>query len=169
MNSTTLIYILLGLAILALISYRQMQFSAVNLGKAIRLPIVLLAVAVLIGVQSATPEQWDVSGTDIALLCGEVLVAIAAGWIMGRLTQVQVVDTVLCSRVRGAGVAVWCAYLVLRITGSVIAHLDHLTLSASLPAIFVMLAIVKGTQAIVVARRVHRHSDEAPAAHAAHA
>lgn len=164
MTPSVLLWILAGIALIAFVSYRQTQFSPVNPAKAAKLPVALLISAVVMAAsQGAALTSLRPGAADLLLLAAEALVAVAAGWGMGRLAQIAPVDGVLSSRLRPAGLAVWFGFILIRVAGGVIADVDHLALAASLPLVFVMLAIVKGTQAAVVSGRVARHERGAAA------
>lgn len=161
MTLSILLWILLGIALISLVSYRQTQFSPVNLGKAARLPILLLVAALAMGVShlDALPSL-RIGPADLGLLGVELVLAVVAGWGMGKLTEVATVDGAVSSRLRPLGLLIWFGFILVRVAGSAFAHLDHLVLAASVPLVLAMLAVVKGTQALVVSGSVSRHERE---------
>ena len=156
-------YILLGIGVLVYVSYRQTLFSAVTRRKSLRLPLILLIAALIAASQMFTAQDFArFSPVDGALIVGEVALAVVAGWAMGKLTQIATVDSVLSSRLLPAGLAIWFAFLALRILGSVFAQMHHLTLTGSVPSVLLMIAVVKGIQALMVQARIAA-MDTAPA------
>lgn len=169
MTPSILLSILAGIVLFVFVSYRQTQFSRLNLAKAARMPLLLLVVGLVVGAQTFDSfASLRTSPADVALLVGEAALAAVSGWAMGRMTQVGMVDGVLSSRLRPIGLAVWFGYVLLRVLGSAVAHVDHLSLASSLPLLFVMLAVVKGTQAAVVWSRIE-HADAGSEAESARA
>lgn len=158
MTPTTIMSVLLGLALLLFISLRQMQWQSVRIGKMLRMPVVLFAVGLFVAAQTfKNPSILHPHGAEIALIGLEVVLAVLGGLVMGRVTEIATRAGVTSSRLRPAGLGVWFGFLAVRIGLDLFAHTLHFELAASTPLILCMVAIVKATQALVVRDRVERH------------
>lgn len=161
---TTVISVLLGVALLIFISYRQLRWQPVDPRRLVLMPVVLLGVAVLTAVQSAgVLSAMHPGALDVLSILLELAVGVIGGLLMGRLTRIERINGRVSSRVTGAGLAIWFGFIAFRIGMAVLAHVNGAELAASTPLIFVMVAIVKGVQALVVTRRLARLSDPSAA------
>lgn len=158
MSPSMIFTTLAGLVLLIFISVRQMRWQSADRASKLRLPMILVLVGLIMAAQTfGTPGALRVSIGDLGLVAVEAGIAVAGGWLMGRLTQISTIDGGTRSRLSTVGLAVWLGFLAIRIGAEVLAHLDHLTLAASTPLILFMIAIVKGTQALTVRARVQQH------------
>lgn len=158
MTPTTILYIVAGLALLLFISFRQMRWSSVSVGRMLRMPAILFGVGLFLAAKTFTNfGSLHVHPTELLLIGGEAVVALIGGWLMGRLTQIGTVQGLTQSRLRPVGLAVWFGFLAVRIGLDLFAHVLHFELAASTPLILCMVAIVKAGQALVVRERVDQH------------
>ncbi|QDP97560.1 hypothetical protein FOE78_18035 [Microlunatus elymi] len=158
MTPSTILPILIGLALLIFISVRQMSWTKVNAASMLKLPMIMALVGLVLAAQTFDhPGALHVHGADLVLIAAEAGVAVVGGLLMGRMTQIDTINGVTQSRLRPAGLAVWFGFIAIRIGGEVLAHADHLALASSTPLILFMVAIVKATQALTVRERVARH------------
>ena len=156
--TTTILYILAGLAILIFISVRQMRWQRVTPSALMKMPLILAIIGVVTAVQTFnSPGALRFGTGDVVLIVAEVAVAVLGGWLMGRMTQIATIDGSIQSRLTPVGLTIWFGFLAVRIGGEMLAHADHLALASSTPLILFMVAIVKATQALTVRDRVAHH------------
>jgi hypothetical protein len=164
MSLSVILMVLAGVALLIFTSVRQMQWQRVNTANLLKVPVLLCIGGLLIAAQTfAAPGALHFGAADLILIAFEAGVAGAGGWLMGQLTDIATIDGGTHSRLRAAGLAVWFAFLVLRVGGVALAQVDHLTVASSTPLIFFLISIVKGTQALTVRARVQQHERSRPA------
>lgn len=109
---------------------------------------------------------WRPSPTDVAVLVGELAVAVVAGWAMGRLSVFRTVDGVVSSRLRAGGAAVFLGFVAVRVLAALLATTIGGTAALLSASVLIMIAVVKLTQGLVVSARYRRHlaqAVEAPA------
>ena len=151
-------YALIGLAIFVFISVRQLGWQQVNLGKMMKMPLILAGFGVFMAVKTMSVATFShVGALDILIIAAEAIVAIIGGVVMGNLAQIATVNGRTSSRLRPAGLAVWFAFIASRIGFDVLAHVVGADLAASTTLIMFMVAIVKGVQALTMSGRVSRH------------
>lgn len=157
MLTHTVLIILLAIGGLIFISVRQMRWQRTGSGL-MAMPIVLA----LVGVYEAA-TTWNgallarVSAVDILLMAAELCFAICGGWLMGRLTQIATVNGATRSRLRPTGLAVWIGFIAIRVGFAVLGGVLGAALASNTAVIIFMIAIVKGTQMLIVKERVSRH------------
>jgi hypothetical protein len=95
----------------------------------------------------------------------ELALAVVGGLLMGRLTKIETIDGQIKSRLSGPGLAVWFGFIAVRIGLAVLAHATGAELASSTPLIFLMIAVVKATQAFLITQRVSRHRAVGTAGH----
>ena len=126
------------------------------------MPVIFVVAGLLLIPAAAEqlPLGWQLGIPDVALIAAELALALVVGWQMGRLTEIATRDGVVSSRLGRAGVAVWLGFIVARIGLGVAGIAWHAPL-ATLPAvIFLVVATIKVTQAVVVRKRVAHHEWE---------
>ncbi|MBO0811331.1 MAG: hypothetical protein J2P23_04710 [Microlunatus sp.] len=156
MSTQTILAIILGLGLLIFISVRQMRWQ--RPGRQQKLPMILALVGVI---EAAT--SWNnallsrVSAVDLLLVGVELAVAVLGGWLMGRLTEIGTVGGVTQARLRPAGLAVWLGFILLRVGMAVAGGFLGAVLTSNPAVILFAVAIVKGTQVLIVRERISRH------------
>ena len=157
--STTVTTAAVILLMVAVVITRSVVWRQVTLSKLIRVPIVLGLFGVLIvaGTVESLGHAWRPSVTDLGVLGGELVLAVAAGWGMGRLSEFRTVDGVVASRLRPTGVAVFLGFVAVRVGVAVIAASIGGTPALMSATILVVIAVIKFTQGLVVAERYHAH------------
>jgi hypothetical protein len=159
---TTSETILIALAVLAFITYRQTRWVPVTISKLLRMPIVFV-VAGLLQIPSTArqlPVGWHLGVLDVVLIGAELVLAVAVGWLMGRLTEIAVIGTTVSARLGVAGVAVWLGFVAVRIGLAIAGGALHAPLATLPVVIFFVVAVIKITQAVVVRERLARHRVE---------
>ncbi len=155
---STLISVLAGVALLIFISLRQLRWQPVDLRRLITMPVILLGAGVVIGAQTyQSLSALHPGAGDVMSIVVELVLAVVGGLLMGRLTKIETIDGQVRSRLTGPGLAIWCGFIAVRIGMAVLAHATGAELASSTPLIFLMIAVVKATQAFVISQRVSRH------------
>lgn len=156
MSIQTVLTILIGVAVLLFISFRQMRWQ--QPGRQLRMPLILG----IVGVVEAT-SSWNnallskVSALDFALIGAELCFAVLGGWLMGRLSEVATVNGSTQTRLRPVGLAVWFGFIALRIGMATLGGFLGAALASNTAVILFMVAIVKGIQVLIVRERIARH------------
>ncbi|MFC7624076.1 hypothetical protein [Microlunatus sp. GCM10028923] len=154
---STVISVLLGVAFLIFISYRQLRWQPVDPRRLMLIPVILIGLAVFNVVQSAGAlGALQPDAIDVLSILLESAVAVIGGLVMGRLTHIERTGGGARFRLTWLGLLVWFGFIAFRIGMAALAHSTGAELAASTPLIYVMVAIVKGIQAIIVTRRVAR-------------
>ena len=156
--------IVLAIAVIAFVTIRQTRWSPVSLGRLFRMPLIFGLVGIVMAVQAAARPGGlgHLGGRDVAVIAIELAVGVVAGWLMGRQTEIATVDGVTRSRLRPAGLAVWLGFIGVRISLGVLGSVLGLGIVTQPMAIFLVLAVVKGIQALMVRERLDRHRSELP-------
>lgn len=156
MSTQTLLTIVLGIGVLLFISVRQMSWQ--KPGRQLKMPLVLAVVGVI-----EAASTWNqallskLSMVDFVLVGVEVVLALLGGWLMGRMTQIATINGVTQTRLRPAGLAVWLGFIALRIGMAIIGGMLGAALASNAAVILFVVAIVKGTQMLIVWDRANRH------------
>jgi hypothetical protein len=155
-------YIALGIALLVLLSARQLAWQPLRTGRLVQLPVLLIG-----GGAFLAEKTWDaamIHGAgllDAVLLAVQIVLAVGGGLLMGRLVQLSPDGRQVSTRLRPIGLVIWFAVIILRLGFDGLAHVLGAELAGDAVIILVMLGIVKGTQALVIGARV-RSNREVP-------
>jgi hypothetical protein len=175
MNISTVSDILIALAVLCWIIYRQFTWQLVNPSRLWRMPIIIAIVGLAMLAQ--TKSITDVSPVDLLILAGELALSLGLGAFMGTLAKFRTraqrasdirqrrgvpVDfdpsiTVTESRTGGLGAALWIVLIVVRIGIELLtAHYFPSALLASTGTILLVIAANRAARALVVSTRMER-------------
>ncbi|GAA3628140.1 hypothetical protein [Microlunatus ginsengisoli] len=162
MSTNTIETIIIALAAIAFVTYRQTRWQSVDTSRLLRMPVILAVVGLITiaGTLQHEPHGWHPGVLDIVVLGGELLVGLAAGVLMGRLTLLRTVSGKTEFRLSGPGLGVWLGFIALRIGFGVLAAVVGATFAAQPGATILVLALIKCVQAYVVRERVDRHHAE---------
>lgn len=156
MSTHTLLTIVLGIGVLIFISIRQMSWQ--QPGRQLKMPLVLAVVGVIQAISSWNHALLGkLSMVDFLLVGVEVVVALIGGWLMGRMTQIATINGVTQTRLRPAGLAVWLGFIALRVGMAMVGAFLGSALASNAAVILFVVAIVKGTQMLIVWDRANRH------------
>ncbi len=157
---TTLDTIALIAVIIVLVLVRSLTWRAVRPGKLFVLPAVLGIVGLgLIGQTAAyLGADWRPSGADVAVLAGELVIAVVAGAAMGRLTSFRTAAGVVSCRLQTGGAAVFLGFVAVRVLATLLAASIGGTPALLSSSVLLMIAVVKLTQGLVVSRRSRGHT-----------
>jgi hypothetical protein len=158
MDQHTVETIVIGLAIIAFITYRLSQWQSVRPSRLIRMPLILGVVG-LISLAGSGPQllHQHITVLDIALLGAELTIGVVAGWLIGRLTEIRTFADGTKSKLVPVGIAVWLGFIAIRIGFGVAASMLGASLAALPGLTLIVLAVVKGVQGLMVHGRVVRH------------
>jgi len=177
MNVQNLIYGILALAVVGWIIYRQLTWQAVTPSRMWRMPIILAVIGIfeLSQVKGAT----SVSGTDLGILGGELVLALGVGAAMGALAHFRTrpqresdvasgrpdgqsekwdpTRTIVESRTGGWGAALWIVMIAVRVGIEFGARsLDNSALVASTGVILLVIAANRIARIAIISYRMDR-------------
>ncbi|HEY5231749.1 MAG TPA: hypothetical protein VIJ11_12770 [Galbitalea sp.] len=175
MNISNVADILIAVAVLCWIIYRQFTWQLVNPSRLWRMPIIVALVGLVM--LSQTKSLTDVRPIDLLILVGELALALGLGAVMGTLAKFRTraqrandvrqrsgvpVDfdpsvTVTESRTGGLGAALWVILIVVRVGIELLTtHYFHSALLASTGTILLVIAANRAARALVVSLRMER-------------
>jgi hypothetical protein len=174
MTSQTLLSIVIGLALLVWISYRQLTWTPVVPERMWRMPVILVIGGLFLLVQENAFAT--VSGTDIAALAIELAISIALGAAMGALAHfrpmaedsrrayaaknaARVVGVLPALETRNGwfGMALWLVLIGMRIGGEFWAQANNSALMTASGVILLMVAVNRAVRILVITQRAARH------------
>ena len=156
MDLHTVETVVIGLAIIAFITYRLSQWQSVRPSKLMRMPLILGVVGV-ISLAGSGEQLLHTTVLDIALLGAELTIGVFAGWLIGRLTEIRTFADGTKSKLVPAGIAVWLGFVAVRIGFGVAAAMLGASLAAMPGMTLIVIAVIKGVQGLMVHSRVVRH------------
>lgn len=155
MNSSTLTDIAIGLLVIAYICSRQLRWRPVDLGRQLKLPLILG----ILGAVSLARATTTIKPIDAALLGLSAVLAVISGIMMGgiaRFRRSPADPGLLESRTGAAGIAIFFGLMVIRIGLDVAGHHLGSELAVNTGTILLMLAVNRITAALVVSARQQR-------------
>jgi hypothetical protein len=175
MNISTVTDIIVALAVLCWIIYRQFTWQLVSPSRLWRMPVVIAIIGVIMLAQ--TKSLTAVKPIDLLILAGELVLALGLGAIMGMLAKFRTRGqrasdirqrsgvpvefdpsvTVTESRTGGLGAALWVVLIAVRIGIELLtAHYFPSALLASTGTILLVIAANRAARALVVTLRMER-------------
>jgi len=175
MNISTVADILIAIAVLCWIIYRQFTWQLASTSRLWRMPAIIAIVGLVMLAQ--TKSISDVKPVDLLILVGELVLALGLGAIMGTLAKFrtrgqQASDvrqrsgvpveydpsiTVTETRTGGLGAALWIVLIVVRVGIELLtAHYFPSALLASTGTILLVVAANRAARALVVTVRMER-------------
>ncbi len=175
MNFSNSLDIVIALAVLCWIIYRQLTWQVISPTNVWRMPVIIAIIGVVMLVQ--TKGLTSVSSIDVLILVGELVLALIIGASMGfmakfrsrpqtaadikRKDAIQVHDpnvTVTESRTGAWGAVLWIVMIALRVGIELAAnHYFPSALLASTGTILLVVAANRAARALVVTMRMERH------------
>lgn len=156
MSSQTILTILIGIALLIFISFRQMRWQ--QPGRQLRMPFILAIVGVVEAVSTWNDALLrKVYVLDFVMIGAELCFAVLGGWLMGRLSEVATVNGSTQARLRPLGLVAWFGFIALRVGMAALGGVLGAALASNTAVILFMVAIVKGIQVLMVREQVSRH------------
>ncbi|HEX3678543.1 MAG TPA: hypothetical protein VHU90_02380 [Galbitalea sp.] len=175
MNISTVTDIIIALAVICWIVYRQFTWQLVTPSRLWRMPAIIAIIGVIMLAQ--TKSLTDVKPVDLLILAGELVLALGLGAIMGTLARFRTrgqrasdirqrsgvpVDfdpsvTVTESRTGALGAALWVVLIAVRVGIELLtAHYFPSALLASTGTILLVVAANRAARALVVTLRMER-------------
>jgi hypothetical protein len=176
-------YAVLALGVIGWIMYRQLTWQVVNPSRMWRMPIILAVVGVVELLQ--VKGTATVSATDLAILGGELVIALGVGALMGVLARFRTrpqratdvssrrsdgtpgnwspTNTVIESRTGGWGAGLWVVMIAVRVGIEFGARaLDNSALISSIGIVMFVIAANRIARVLVIAYRLdHKHFQNA--------
>ncbi|HEY4267040.1 MAG TPA: hypothetical protein VGM94_02500 [Galbitalea sp.] len=165
--------ILIAIAVLGWVIFRQLTWSVVKISRLWRMPVILGIVGIVMLAQ--TKSLSAIHPIDIAILIAELILSLGVGTAMGRLATFRTrlqrpedVDhrngethnpnaTVIESRTGGLGAALWLVLIVVRVgIEIVLATYIHSPLLESTGTILLVLAANRLARAFIIGYRLER-------------
>jgi hypothetical protein len=175
MNTQSVLDILIALAVVGWVIYRQLTWQVVRIGRLWRMPIILAIVGIIMLAQGKA--LTGIQPIDLAILVGELLIAVALGAAMGSMAKFRVrpqqasdvtsrrgdvgsfdpSTTVTESRTGGLGAALWIVLILVRVGIEIaVSHYFTSPLLESTGTILFVVAANRAARAFVVANRMER-------------
>lgn len=158
MSVQFLVDVVLGVALVVFLGYRQTTWRYTDPTRIWRTPLVLGLVGVVVLAQTVT----TITTLDVVFLGAEALLTIAVGLATGAVTRFRTVATpdgrgrTLQSRTGWAGAALWVVLIAARVGLDVLGgHLGAHLLTAT-GTILLVLALNRAARALVIDQRIPR-------------
>ncbi|MQY28618.1 hypothetical protein [Nocardia aurantia] len=152
MSSAQLLDIVLVVAVLGWIVYRQTRWQVLDPARIWRMPIILTVIG-LISLRS-TPIDGDSFGTvAVLLLAGSGLLSLGVGALMGVMSQLRVAENRWQARTGWAGSLLWLVLVAVRVGVDVGANALGAKILTSTGVILVMVALNRVGRTLVLVRR----------------
>lgn len=156
MSVQLLANIVIGVALVGFLAYRQMTWQYVDPARIWRLPLVLG----IVGVVALANTKAAITSADVVFLGIEVLVSIAIGLTMGRITTFRTAPQsddkgrTLQTRTGALGGVLWLVMIVVRVGLDVLGGHMGAHLLTSTGTILLMVAVNRAARALVVDQRI---------------
>jgi hypothetical protein len=177
MSVENLITIVVAVAVIAWVIYRQLTWQVVNPARMWRMPLILAVIGVIELAQVKGGTR--VTGIDFAILGGELVIALGVGTAMGALAQFRTRPqresdvasgrpsgeslawdpsrTVVESRTGGWGAALWIVMIAVRVGIEFGARsIDNSALIASTGVILLVIAVNRVARVAIILYRMDR-------------
>ena len=162
----------LGVALLVWILSRQMTWTAVDIGRMWRMPLILGVIGVVTLVSSGSTK--DLTATDLGLLAIELAVAVVTGALMGFVAVFRPIteqglarwrqrrrsegpEPTTESRTGWIGLVLWIVVIAVRVGLGFWGHSLGSALAESSGVILVVLAVNRVVRTFVFSMRHERH------------
>ncbi|MFZ7087319.1 hypothetical protein [Curtobacterium sp. RRHDQ10] len=157
MTAQNIADIVIGIALVGFLIYRQTTWQYLDTGRIWRTPAVLGLIGLVMTAQSGTGR---ITSADVAFIAAEVVVSVSIGLVMGSIAHFRVASTpnakghTVQTRTGALGAVLWIALIAVRIGMDVLgAHLGaHLLSSTGM--ILLMIAVNRAARALVLDRRI---------------
>ncbi|WIE71964.1 hypothetical protein [Curtobacterium sp. MCJR17_020] len=158
MSVQLLVNVLIGVALVGFLGYRQATWQYLDPARIWRTPMTMAIVGVVVLAQSGA----TITTTDVVFLGIEALITIGVGLTMGTITRFRTVATpdskgrTIQSRTGWLGASLWIVLIAVRVGLDVLGgHLGaHLLTSTG--AILLVLALNRAARAVVIDQRIPR-------------
>ncbi|WEG09417.1 hypothetical protein PU630_02275 [Microbacterium horticulturae] len=163
MDLETFIDIVLGIAIICWIGYRQTTWRPVSTGSMYRMSLILAVVGVVLGASSLAA----MNGLDLAVLVAELVISLAIGAWIGALARFRRLDPPVSVGRRGTvadhesrtgwwGLLLWLSLIAVRVGMDVAATAIGARVATTAGVILLLLAANRAARTAMIAHRVER-------------
>ncbi|MEN0101768.1 MAG: hypothetical protein AAGC90_02485 [Curtobacterium sp.] len=148
--------IVIGLALVGFLAYRQATWQYLDPARIWRGPLVMAVIGVVVLAQT----KATITTTDIVFLGIEALISVGVGLAMGTMTRFRTVSTpddkgrTIQSRTGWYGAGLWFVLIAVRVGLDVVGGTMGAHLLTSTGAILLMLAINRAARALVIDQRI---------------
>ena len=156
MSVQLLANIVIGLALVGFLAFRQATWQYLDPARIWRTPLIMAIIGVVVMAQT----KATITTTDIVFLGIEALISIAVGLSMGSITTFRTVSTpdqkgrTLQSRTGWFGAGLWFVLIAVRVGLDVLGGHMGAHLLTSTGAVLLMLAINRAARALVLDQRI---------------
>jgi hypothetical protein len=172
MTTQTLLDLVLAVALLCWIGYRQLTWTAVAPERMWRMPALLAIIGVVTLFQNGA--GGTISAADLGILAIETVISVGLGAVMGLMAHFRPIGErtlaafhakdrgrsitipTIESRTGWLGMALWLVLIGMRIGGEVYAHTTHSVLLTSTGVILLTVALNRAARIVVITERVKR-------------
>ncbi|AMM19720.1 hypothetical protein AX769_05630 [Frondihabitans sp. PAMC 28766] len=146
--------VVIGLALVAYLVYRQLRWTGIDRGSIWRLPIVLGIIGVIN--LSSMSKGTVVGAPDIAFIGIELVIAVVIGLMMGKLTTFRTAarpdskGRVIEARSGRAGAALWVVLILVRVGLDVLGGVMGAHLLTATGVILLTVAVSRAASALVI-------------------
>jgi hypothetical protein len=150
--------IVIGLALVGFIAYRQVRWTRTDRRSVWRMPLILGVIGVIS--LSSSAKTMTVGAPDITIIGIELVLAVVIGLMMGRLTVFRVASTpdskgrTIESRSGGAGAALWVILIVVRVGLDVVGGMMGAHLLTATGVILITVAASRAASALMIDGRL---------------
>jgi hypothetical protein len=156
MSVQLLANIVIGLALVGFLAFRQATWQYLDPARIWRMPLLMAVVGVVVLAQTT----GTITTTDIVFLGIEALISVAIGLTMGRITRFRTATSAddkgrtLQSRTGWLGAGLWLVLIGVRIGLDVVGGDMGAHLLTSTGVILLMLAVNRAARAVVLDQRI---------------
>ena len=172
MTTQTLLDLVLAVALLCWIGYRQLTWTAVAPERMWRMPALLAIIGVVTLFQNGA--GGTISAADLGILAIETVISVGLGAVMGLMAHFRPISErtlalfhakdrgrsltvpTLETRTGWWGMALWLVLIGVRIGGEVYAHATHSTFLMSTGVILLTVALNRACRILVITQRATR-------------
>jgi|SRR5215472_9367992 len=154
--------VVLGLAVLALLIYRQLSARPVNAASALRLIVILVVIGVVQTYQFLSKDHAH--PLTYAAIGGSLVLAAIFGWLRAGTVRVWLADGQAWSQGNWLTAALWIASLAAHLGYDVLVSHGPGSRGLGTATIVLYLAVSLGFQRVLVLQRAHRLQLGGPAA-----
>jgi hypothetical protein len=150
--------ILVGIALVAFLAYRQATWQYLDPARIWRTPLVMAIIGVVVLAQTTAA----ITTADVVFLGIEALITIGVGLTMGSITRFRTATTpdskgrTIQSRTGGLGAVLWIVLIAVRVGLDVVGGHFGAHLLTSTGTILLVLALNRAARAVVIDQRIPR-------------
>ncbi|RKR75543.1 hypothetical protein [Frondihabitans australicus] len=150
--------IVIGIALVGFLAFRQMRWSYVDRSSLWRMPIILAVIGV-VSIANMS-KGLTITGVDIAFIGVELLISVGLGLVMGRITvfrratQADSKGRLIQARTGGLGAALWLVLIAVRVGLDVAGGFMGAHLVTATGVILLTVAVNRAARALVLDAKI---------------